>query len=201
VPPAPPTLDPRLEQYARIAAIALLALGCFFVLQPFIGAILFAAILCLTTWPLFAWLRTRLGGRAWLASILLVSLLVVALALPVALAAQSIVAHSGDVVELFRGFFERRETFTLPAFVLDIPVAGPWLDGYLRSLLEGNSELSDLAHRMSDPAKAFMVAVGRGIGQGLVQVLIAIFVAYFFYRDGERVRRIVVEAVARIAGR
>ena len=142
-------MDSRYEQYARLAAIALLALGCFFVLQPFIGAVLFAAILCLTTWPLFAWLRTRFGGRAWLASMLLVTLLLVALALPVALTAQNIIAHSGDAVEAFRGFLDRRESFTLPAFMLNIPFVGPWLDGYLRSLLEGNSELSDLAHRMS----------------------------------------------------
>jgi predicted PurR-regulated permease PerM len=193
-------MDPRYEQYARIAAIALLALGCFFVLQPFVGAVLFAAILCLTTWPLFAWLRARFGGRAWLASMVLVTLLLVALALPVALTAQYIVAHSGDAVEAFRGFLDRRSSFTLPAFVLDIPIAGPWLDGYLRSLLEGNPELADLAHRMSEPAKAFMVAVGRGIGQGLVQVLIAIFVAYFLYRDGERVGRMVRMAFERVAG-
>jgi predicted PurR-regulated permease PerM len=193
-------IDSRLEQYARVAAVALLALGCFLVLQPFLGAILFAGILCLSTWPFYAWLRTRLRGRSWLAAVILVTLLVIALALPIALGAQGIVAHSGQMVELFRGFLERRETFELPGWVRGIPGFGPQIDEYVRSLLAGSTELSDLVRGFSDPAKAFMVTVGRAVGQGVIQVLIAIFVAYFFYRDGERVSAIVVGAVRRIAG-
>ena len=41
----------RIEQYVRIAAVALLALGCVLVRKPFLGAILFAAVLCMSTWP------------------------------------------------------------------------------------------------------------------------------------------------------
>lgn len=193
-------IDSRLEQYARVAAAALLALGCFLVLQPFLGAILFAGILCLSTWPFYAWLRMRLHGRSRLAAVILVTLLVIALALPIALGAQGIVAHSGQVVELFRGFLDGRESFELPNWVRGIPLLGPQLDEYVRALLAGSTELSDLLRGLSDPAKAFMVTVGRAVGQGVVQVLIAIFVAYFFYRDGERVRAIVVGAVHRIAG-
>ena len=43
----------RFEQYARVAAVALLVFGCVLVLQPFIGAILFAGVLVLSTWPAF----------------------------------------------------------------------------------------------------------------------------------------------------
>ncbi|HSS26942.1 MAG TPA: AI-2E family transporter [Usitatibacter sp.] len=193
-------IDSRLEQYARVAAIALLALGCFLVVQPFLGAILFAGILCLSTWPFYVGLRTRLGGRSWLAAVLLVMLLVIALALPVALGAQGIVAHSGQVVELFRGFLAQRDSFEMPGWIRGIPVVGAQLDDYVRALLAGSTELTDLVRGLGDPAKAFMVAVGRAVGQGVIQVLIAIFVAYFFYRDGERVRQVVVETVRRIAG-
>ena len=62
----------RFEQYARTAAIALLVIGCFLVLQPFLGAILFAGILCFSTWPVYVALRERLGGRGWLAALVVV---------------------------------------------------------------------------------------------------------------------------------
>jgi predicted PurR-regulated permease PerM len=45
-----------------------------------------------------------------------------------------------------------------------------------------------------------LLAMGASVGQGLIQVLIAIFVAYFFYRDGERVRSLLLEGMARLAG-
>jgi predicted PurR-regulated permease PerM len=192
--------NPRFEQYARITAIALLVIGCFLVLQPFMGAILFAGILCFSTWPLFVALRERLGGRSWLASLVIVLVLILALVLPVALAGQSIVVHSGEVVEMVRGFLDQRSTYSLPAFIREIPVLGPMLEGYVRTFTQSGADFLEFAKRFTEPAKGFLVGLGRGLGQGLVQLLIAVFVAYFFYRDGDRIRRLLIEGMVRIAG-
>lgn len=195
-----PMTEPRFELYARMVAVALLAIGCFFVLRPFVGAIIFAAILVFSTWPIFERLRHKLGGRSSLAALVIVLVLIVALAVPVALSAQSIVAHSSQVFELFRGFLDRRESFELPAFIANIPMLGPWLDDYTRTLVLGEGELASLLRRLSEPAKDFMIAIGHGIGAGLVQVLLALFVAFFLYRDGEQVRKLVLGMVTRLAG-
>jgi predicted PurR-regulated permease PerM len=193
--------DTRFEQYARIAAVALLVFGCFLVLQPFLGAMIFAGVLCFSTWPAFVRLRERLGGRSWLAALIIVIVFMVAIALPVAVAAQSIVVHSSQVVEMFRGFIDQKASFELPAFLRELPVVGPWLDGQVRTLMQSSSaELAEFAKRFTEPAKGFFLAIGRGIGQGLIQILIAIFVAYFFYRDGDRIRRLLLEGMARLAG-
>ena len=191
----------RFEQYARVLAIALLAIGCFFVIQPFLGAISFAAILCFSTWPLFLKLRSRVGGKSWLASLIAVTILLVAIALPIALAAQSIVVHSSDAVEAFHRFLDRKEAFALPTFVRNIPALGPWLDDLVRGILQSSREdLIAYAKEYLDPLRGMLVGVGKAAGQGLVQVLLAIFIAYFFYRDGDRIRRLVMEGMARLAG-
>ncbi len=195
--PSPPS---RFEHYARIVAVSLLAIGCFLVLRPFLGAILFAGVLCFSTWPLFVQLRDRLHARPWVAALILVLAMIVALALPVALAGQSLVVHSADMVETVRKFLDQRSVLTLPAFVRDLPLVGGWLDRYWQVLMQSQAELVALAKRFADPAKALLVAMGAAIGQGLVQILIAIFVAFFFYRDGERVRRLLLEGMARLAG-
>lgn len=181
-------------------AASLLVIGCFLVLRPFLGAILFAGVLCFSTWPLFVRLRDRLRGRSWLAALLLVLAMIVALALPVALAAQSLVVHSADMVETVRNFLDERSTLSLPAFVRGLPLVGGWLDEYWQVLMQSQAELVSLARRFADPAKALLVAMGGAIAQGLVQILIAIFVAFFFYRDGERVRRLLLEGLDRLAG-
>lgn len=190
----------RFEQNARIAAIALLVIGCFLILRPFLGAILFAGVLCYSTWPAFVGLRERFNGRSWLAAIVLVVVLILALAVPVGLAAQSIVVHSAEMVEIFRGFLDQKATFELPRFIRELPLVGPWLDGYVRTLLQSSAELVEFAKQFSEPAKRFLTVIGRAVGEGLIQVLIAIFVAYFFYRDGDRVRRLLLEGMARLAG-
>lgn len=192
--------SPRFEQYARLAAVALLVLGCFFVLQPFLGAILFAGVLCFSTWPLFMRLQSEMGGRSWAAALVLVLVMVLALALPVALAAQSLVVHSAEVVEQVRNFLDNRTAIELPEFVRNLPMVGPWLNDYWQILMQSRAELVALARRLADPAKAMFLAMGGAVGQGLVQVLIAIFVAYFFYRDGERVRSLLLEGMVRLAG-
>lgn len=195
---SPPTS--RFEQNARLAAIAALVLGCLLVIRPFLGAILFAGVLCFSTWPLFVWMRPRLGGRSWLAALLLVLGMMVAIALPVALAAQNLVVHSADMVEAVRNFLDERSTLTLPSFIRDLPLVGPSIDQYWQVLMQSQSEVVALAKRLADPAKALLVAMGGAIAQGLVQILIAIFVAFFFYRDGDRIAQLLREAVTRLAG-
>jgi predicted PurR-regulated permease PerM len=195
-------MDPTsTERYARAAGVFLLALGCYFILRPFIGAILFAAVLCFSTWPLFVWTKARVGNRDWLAALLLVLVMIVAIALPVALAAQSIVVHSPEIVEKVRDFIGERQDLELPAFIVNLPLIGPSINDYWHVLMLGSEEIVALAKRFADPAKALLLGVGAGIGNGLVQILIAIFVAYFFYRDGERVRGMLYEGMVRLAGK
>lgn len=190
----------RIEQYVRVAAMALLVLGCVLVLRPFIGAILFAAVLCMSTWPAYTWLRDRWGGRNSLAALAIVLALVVALALPVALAAQSLIVHSPGVVEAVKSFFDNRSNLELPGFIQNLPLVGSWLTEYSALLLQSREELVALARRLADPAKAMFIGLGGAVGEGLIQILIALFVAFFFYRDGDRVRRLLDEGMARLAG-
>lgn len=191
----------QFEQYTRLAAAVLLVLGCFLVLRPFIGAILFAGVLCFSTWPVFVWLRDRWHGRDAAAALALVLVMVVALSVPVAVAAQSLVVHSATMVEAVRSFLERRDTYELPGFIRQLPLVGASLNDYWQLLMQSREELVALAKRIADPAKNTLVALGGLIGEGLIQILIALFVAFFFYRDGERIRRILLEGMARLVGR
>lgn len=190
----------RFEQYARIAAAALLILGSFLVLAPFMGAILFAGVLVLSTWPAFAWLRGRWGGRDTLAALAIVLGMVVALALPVALAAQSLVVHSAGVVEAVRGYLDGNTTLELPRFLRELPLVGSALNDYWQLLLQSREELVALGKRMADPLKTMAVAMGGALGSGFVQILIALFVAFFFYRDGDRVKSLLETSMIRLAG-
>jgi predicted PurR-regulated permease PerM len=197
---SPAPAPPHFEQYVRIVVVALLVIGAFLVVQPFLAAILFAMVLCMSTWPAYALLRDRWGGRRSLAALVFVLGLLVVLALPVALAAQSLIVHSGDIVDLFRGLLDRRDSIQLPSFITDIPFAGPWLDQYWQALMGSRDELVAFAKRFVEPGKQLLFAMGSAAGQGVLQILVAIFVAFFLYRDGEFASDLFRKAVARMAG-
>ena len=57
-----------IDRVLTLVVLGVLIAGCYFVLAPFLTAILWAAILCVTTWPLFVRVRTRLAGRSSLAA-------------------------------------------------------------------------------------------------------------------------------------
>jgi len=67
--------------------ISLIALGCFFVLSPFISALLWAAILVFATWPVAEWLRRHLRLPRSAVAALMVLLTALILVLPLAAAA------------------------------------------------------------------------------------------------------------------
>ena len=58
----------RIEQIAGLALIGAIVVGCGFVLRPFVLPILWAAILCFATWPLYELLLKWLHGRHNLAA-------------------------------------------------------------------------------------------------------------------------------------
>lgn len=196
----PATLDAsRFEQYARIAGVAFLAIGCFLVIRPFLAALLFAAVLVLSTWPAFKWLRERLGGRNAAAALVFVLAMLLAIALPVALAAHSLITHSAQAIDLVRGFIDRGP-FQLPAWLTGLPVIGASIDEYWARLVGSRDEIIALGRRLAEPAKNLLFAAGSAAGEGLLQILLAIFVAFFFYRDGEDVARMVRTGMTRLAG-
>jgi predicted PurR-regulated permease PerM len=89
-------LGKPLEQILGIAALLLLALGCAVVLWPFLSGLLWAAVICFSTYPIYRWCERALGGRRGLAAALmtlLVALVVVApFAIMVATLADSVIS-------------------------------------------------------------------------------------------------------------
>ena len=56
--PLPPS---RIDRTITLVVLAVLVAGVYLVLRPFVSAIVWAAILAATTWPLFDWMERRTG--------------------------------------------------------------------------------------------------------------------------------------------
>jgi len=189
----------QLERYAQIAGVAVLVVGCFVVVSPFVAALLFATVVCATTWPVFVRLRSGVGGRPVVASLLMTVLIALVLIVPVALLAIALTDNAAALVEFARGFMQRGAP-ELPAWLAGIPLLGEWLDDYWHRVVQSRDELRALLERLLEPGRAVLLAVGKVLGQGLVQITIAVMICFFLFRDGDALMWALRKAAARLAG-
>ena len=171
---------------AQVAITALLILGCAFVLSPFFAAILFAGTVCITTWPLYAWLYRKLGRRDGLAAISMTLLLTAVLLLPMIGLAASLTDAAMEAVDWTRNAIEQSDGRP-PAWIKQLPVVGPDIDAYVRKLTHSQAEMRKLALQGVEPARKFALGLGGVLGQGLLQITLVLFIGFFFYRDGARI--------------
>ncbi|MCX7149885.1 MAG: AI-2E family transporter [Rhodocyclales bacterium] len=188
----------RLNRYARLAAVLIIALGCYLVLYPFVPAVLFAAVVCSATWPLYLRLRKALWGRPALAALVMTLLLIVLVIGPTVLLAASLADEVTAMAEAAKAMLNAGP-IKPPAWVRKIPLAGELLADQWQRLASGNDSLSALWKSLLEPVRNFLIGAGKAAGEGLLQLTLASFIGFFFYRDGEALMIAVRKALDRIA--
>lgn len=188
-----------LQQYAQLAAVVVVVIGCYQVLYPFIPAILFSAVACSASWPVYVRVRNAVGGRSALAALLMTLLLIVLVIGPSTLLAVSLADNVTTVVEAVKALLDRGPLMP-PAWLKEIPLIGEPLDGYWHRLAASREEVVALLKSLIEPARNFLVGAGKAVGASLLQLLLAVFIGFFFYRDGEALVRAIRKILERLAG-
>jgi len=181
----------------RAGAILLLTVGCLYVLRPFLAAILFAAAVVISSWPLYLKLRARMRGRRTLAALTMTLTLTLLVIIPLALVAWNLADNIAGAFDQMKAALSHGELLP-PQWIRDIPLVGDQFDAYLRQLVASRERMMELAQRMVEPARRALLAGGIMLGAGVVQMSIAAFVSFFFYRDGEALKAVIGAAMKRI---
>jgi predicted PurR-regulated permease PerM len=176
-------MEKRFQPYTRLAAIVFLVIGCLAVLRPFLAAILFAAAITISSWPLYQMLLNRCRQRHTLSAIVMTLSLILVIILPLALVTWNIADNAREVYEHLRTAMEDG-TVAPPAWLREIPMVGEAADAYVRKIIGSREELVALAKRYMEPARHFLLGSGVVLGTGVAQVSLAAFVSFFLYRDG-----------------
>lgn len=192
-------MNESTRAYARIALAASIVVGTVWVLAPFLAALLFAAILCLTTWPLFARLEGRLKGRTTLAALLATLALAMVVLGPMSYLAATIADGVAQLIALLRPWFESAD-HAPPAWLATLPLVGEPLDNYWRKLAASQAELTNLGKQLFGPTRNFLTAAAKLIGQGLLELTLVVFIAFFFYRDGHKLTAHIAHLAEKIGG-
>lgn len=189
-----------LHRYAQTAAVAVVVVGCYLVLHPVVPAILFAAVVCTATWPLYLRLRTAMWSRSALAALVMTLMLLVLVIGPSVLLAANLASNGSALFEAGKAML-KYGPMEPPAWLLQVPVAGELLADYWRRLASGSGNLAGEWKGLLEGARGFVVRAGKAAGEGLLQLALASFVAFFIYRDGDALMLATRRSLGRIAGK
>jgi len=104
---------PRVDIIGVTLAVAFIAglVGMsLWVISPFAGAMIWAAMIVISTWNGMLWLQARLFGRRWLAVTAITVLMLLVLFVPLTLGIISVVRNADDFV----GWIAGMQDFHLP---------------------------------------------------------------------------------------
>ena len=162
-----------------------LLVAAFWVLQPFLAALVWATMIVVSTWPLMRRAQARLWGRRWLAvSAMMLGLLLVFI-LPLALAIWTIAEHAGDIAALGKRLVNFQWPHA-PDWLGNIPLIGDRIVITWETFaIKGARELSMQAEPyLGELTRWFLSEVGS-VGLMFVQFLLTLVLSAILYADGE----------------
>lgn len=167
-----------------IVATAAILIGCFYILEPFIPSLLLATILCLSTWPAFAWLERRLNHRKTLAAALMTLFLALGFLVPLVFLGSSMVEDFTRLIYSAIDFLNN-PTGTAPAWIQSVPWAGSYLSDLWITYIEDKKQLGQGLQQHAGTVIPLVIRYGASIGHGLLDLSLGVLIAFFFFRNGK----------------
>ncbi len=188
-----------IEQIAGLALIGAIVVGCGFVLRPFVSAILWAAILCFATWPLYELFRRRLRGRHTLAAALTTAVLALVLIIPFVVVGLTFTdtIHSG-----LKWLGDRKQAGIPepPAWLNSVPLIGERItQSWSDYVADAESTLEEWKPWLNEGGR-WLLGHTVDLAKGLMHLVLSVLIAFFFYRDGEGLVAQLREGMQRISG-
>jgi predicted PurR-regulated permease PerM len=172
----------------------------FWILQPFLGAFIWAVMIVIPTWSTMLAVQRTLGGRRWAAVSVMSLILLLLLLVPLFAAIGTVVANVDDIA----GWAKRAREFRLPpppTWLAGLPFVGEravelWND----VAVEGIAALtSTAAPYAGDVARWFVGKVGT-FGSLFIQFLLTVVACGVLYAQGESAAQYALRFGRRLAG-
>jgi predicted PurR-regulated permease PerM len=180
--------------------IAGLMAASFFVLQPFLPAVVWAATLVIATWPLLLKVQAGLGGRRGLAVTAMTLALALLVLVPLTLAISAVVSRS-DKIAAFAAAAPSLRLPAPPQWVGDIPIVGQSLSSHWQHLADGAlADVLEVVRPYLGRVSQWFVSAAGSVGGTLLHLALTIVFAAILYARGEKAAAWCVRFGRRLAG-
>jgi predicted PurR-regulated permease PerM len=197
--PRPRAWDLTRIQLAVVGVGALLA-ASFWVLRPFLPAVVWATMIVVATWSTMRAVQARLWGRRSLAVAVMTLAMLAILAGPLTLATLVVIERADDVVEWSRSVLSRPLP-PLPEWIAGLPLVGKKIAAEWAKVASAPSQelAAHLAPHVRDIAR-WLIAQAGSIAALLFQILLTVAIAAILYARGEIAAGGVLVFAQRLAG-
>lgn len=195
--------EPRPDLTRIVLAVLFiggLMLASFWILRPFLGALIWATMIVVPTWPVLQGLQRRAGGRRWVAATVMTVLLLMLLVVPVTATIGTLVSHADDIA----GWVRNLQDFRLPpapAWLASIPLVGDRLVSTWTNLATGGMQaITALVSPYAGAVTRWVVAQAGGVGALVLQFVLTVIAAAVLYARGEAAADWALRFGARLGG-
>jgi predicted PurR-regulated permease PerM len=195
----PPERD-LLRITLAVTCIGALTLASLWILRPFLPALTWATMVVVTTWPLMLRVQRLLGGKRWLAVIVMTTAMLTLFVVPLVAAIGTVVENADEIGQWVTGLAEVKLPMP-PDWVKSIPLAGSHVDTAWRELSSAGPE--ELARRLQPymtKAIAWLAAEAGGLGKLAIQLLLTIVLSAVLFAQGESAAALMRGFASRLAG-
>lgn len=182
--------DNQRDVLSACFSLAIIAFALF-VTQRFVLPLLWAAILCIATWPLYRRALAATGNREILAAAMVTVLGAVVFITPLAFGVSQAAHQAPALAQLVAS--ANTDGLAPPAWLVKIPLAGTEIHDWWSATL---GQPHGLAHLLQDSsvgrmqsASEVLKRVGSNLMHRLVDVGFAFLCLFFFYKDGAALQR------------
>jgi predicted PurR-regulated permease PerM len=192
-------LTTKLEKNLGWVVLLLLLGGCLLVMRPFISALLWAAVLCFSSWPVYRRLLGLLGNRRTLAALAMSLGMILVVLLPFVIIGATLADNVKELTDATRHWIAQGPP-SPPAWLEKTPVVGRQAAEYWKSLGTDTTKLWSEAQRFIEPVSSWVLVGGIALGRGVIELGLSIFIAFFLFRDGLSAAERLTAGVERIGG-
>ena len=187
----------RIDLIIRIVFMVVVAVGCYLVLEPFLTAILIAAVLAVVTWPVFNKLRSGMRQSSTAAASVMVLSIVVLVLIPLSFLLVALAQQVPRGVQAAAAWL--KDPLPILQAVQSIPYAGDWLYGELVSAIDPQT-FAHTMQRILEPLSTWVLNAAVNVGSGVMQLAFVTFIVFLFYRDGSWFADRISAVVERVSG-
>jgi predicted PurR-regulated permease PerM len=181
-------IDPSAGRIPRRVILGLMLAGLlvasYAVLHHFFVPLAWAGILVYVTWPAYVRLLQGLGGRDWLAALVMTLLLTAALVLPLLWLFATL---RGEIVNAYAAASSWLASgpHRVPQALAQVPWLGEWLQRLLDQLAAETLDFRAQIESWTGVSGGDLLNLLGGLGRNAAKFGFALLIAYFLYRDGK----------------